>query len=130
MKKWMNYYCNILALLFVMPSYAFAGGEFAFVSGSLLISLLVMAVVFLILREFFCWYWKINERLLLLKEIRDLLKKNGRLSSPFENKSELKEIQGSGDPAAYCPGCQKYDAHLDVYSKLFCPNCKKYVEDL
>jgi hypothetical protein len=41
----------------------------------------VLVVVFLILREFFCWYWKINERvrlqtrqvnltILLIKELR------------------------------------------------------------
>ena len=34
----------------------------------------VLIVAFLVLREFNCWYWKINEGLVVLKEIRDLLK--------------------------------------------------------
>lgn len=33
-----------------------------------------LIVAFLVLREFNCWYWKINEGLATLKEIRDLLK--------------------------------------------------------
>jgi hypothetical protein len=47
----------------------------------LVIVLFVAFVVFLILREFFCWYWKINERvrlqtrqvnltILLIKELK------------------------------------------------------------
>lgn len=42
--------------------------------GQLFIVLLVVLVVFLILRELICWYWKINEKVALLKEIRDLLR--------------------------------------------------------
>jgi hypothetical protein len=33
------------------------------------------AVLWLLLREFNCWYWKINERLALLEEILDRLEK-------------------------------------------------------
>lgn len=33
------------------------------------------AVLWLLLREFNCWYWKINERLLLLEEILARLEK-------------------------------------------------------
>lgn len=36
-----------------------------------------VAAVFLIAREFFCWYWKINLRIDLLTEIRDLLSAKG-----------------------------------------------------
>ncbi len=35
--------------------------------------LLILLVVFLILREFWCWYWKINQMVRLLREVRDLL---------------------------------------------------------
>ena len=31
--------------------------------------------LFIILREFFCWYWKINSMKALMEEQRDLLKK-------------------------------------------------------
>lgn len=42
--------------------------------GGLGVSALVLLVVFLVAREFLCWYWKINQRLALLTEIRNLLK--------------------------------------------------------
>jgi hypothetical protein len=35
---------------------------------------LAALIVFLIARELVCWYWKINETVRLLTEIRDLLK--------------------------------------------------------
>ena len=41
--------------------------------GAVLVGLVVAVVVFLILREVFCWYWKINQSVALLKEVRDLL---------------------------------------------------------
>ena len=38
---------------------------------------LVLVAVFLVLREFNCWYWKINEGLAVLKDIRDIMKNQG-----------------------------------------------------
>ena len=38
---------------------------------SLMIGLGMFFVLFLVLRELFCWYWKINEMVKLLSEIRD-----------------------------------------------------------
>ena len=35
--------------------------------------LLIFLVAFLVLREFWCWYWKINQMVSLLREVRDLL---------------------------------------------------------
>jgi hypothetical protein len=41
------------------------------------------AVLWLLLREFNCWYWKINERLLLLEDILAKLEKlEGQQSPP------------------------------------------------
>jgi hypothetical protein len=37
------------------------------------VALLVLCLLSFILRELACWYWKINESLGVLKEIRDLL---------------------------------------------------------
>lgn len=42
------------------------------ISGGL-IALLIAIIGFLICRELFCWYFKINKRVALLSEIRDLL---------------------------------------------------------
>lgn len=50
-----------------------------FITG-LIVYLAVAIGVFLILREFFCWYWKINKGLALLTEIRDLLAAQGSLA--------------------------------------------------
>jgi hypothetical protein len=41
--------------------------------GLLLITLLILFVLFLVLREAVCWYWKINERLGELQQIRSAL---------------------------------------------------------
>jgi hypothetical protein len=40
---------------------------------TLAIVLVVLVVVFLVLREIVCWYWKINLNVALLTEIRDVL---------------------------------------------------------
>ena len=53
----------------------------------IIIAIAISIAVFLILREFICWYWKINERVTLLEDILDELKKmNGS-----EDKDEKKE---------------------------------------
>ena len=44
---------------------------------AILIGISVTFVVFLLLREVFCWYWKINRAVALLGEIRDLLAGKG-----------------------------------------------------
>ena len=38
------------------------------------IALIVSIGIFIILREFFCWYYKVNKRVALMEEQRDLLK--------------------------------------------------------
>jgi hypothetical protein len=38
------------------------------------VMLAVIILVFILLREFNCWYWKINERIRLQKEMIELLK--------------------------------------------------------
>jgi len=38
---------------------------------SLITGLCIAVVLFLVLRELWCWYWKINQGLDLLTEIRD-----------------------------------------------------------
>lgn len=44
-----------------------------------IIFLIVAIIVLLILREFWCWYWKIHKRLDRQDEIIDLLKEQNRL---------------------------------------------------
>ena len=40
----------------------------------LIITVVILAIIFLICRELVCWYWKINKRVALLTEIRDSLR--------------------------------------------------------
>lgn len=54
---------------------------------SILAILAIVIVVFLALREGICWYWKINERVALLEEIRNLLTKdNSDSGDKYDNK--------------------------------------------
>jgi uncharacterized membrane protein len=54
---------------------------------SVLIGLAILLVVFLLVREVLCWYWKINKAISLLTEIRDLLAKGGVASMPSTSTS-------------------------------------------
>jgi hypothetical protein len=38
--------------------------------------------IFFIARELICWYWKINPRVTLLTEVRDLLRAQASASTP------------------------------------------------
>ena len=79
-----------------LPSFAFAGGgvdDLLTGLASLLIPLIIIIIIFIICRELVCWYWKINETLAVLKEIRDLLKRSS-LASNTEDSSKNK----SGTP--------------------------------
>jgi len=41
---------------------------------NLIMWIITSIVLFFVFREVLCWYWKINEAVSVLKEIRDLLK--------------------------------------------------------
>ena len=49
---------------------------------AIVIGLAIVLVVFLLVREVLCWYWKINKTISLLTEIRDLLARGGVASLP------------------------------------------------
>ena len=48
-------------------------------------------ILFLLGREIVCWYFKINHRMDLLEEIRDLLKENKESLVPAETKTSKKK---------------------------------------
>ena len=50
-----------------------------------IITLIVLVCVFIGTREFFCWYWKVNQRLLAQEKIVALLTKQNEL---LEGKTE------------------------------------------
>lgn len=49
---------------------------------AILVGLAILIVVFLLVREMLCWYWKINKAITLLTEIRDLLARGYVASTP------------------------------------------------
>ena len=54
----------------------------------------ILVLLFLVGREFICWYFKINHRLDLLEEIRDLLKDKEEIIVKTEKKSSTKKAIG------------------------------------
>ncbi len=77
--------------------------------GSFVLSILLIIGVFLLFREFWCWYWKINERNDLLRNIRDSIDKmrfsDKTKSVKSSSKSELvnKAKEAFGD--SWLCGC-------------------------
>ena len=55
----------------------------------------ILAAVFLITRHFWCWYWKINERIDLFKDIQGKLKYMIQL---LEEQKEPEKIEQKDDP--------------------------------
>ena len=102
-----------LILLIALPAYAASAAET--ILGYAFVFLVVLIVVFLILREVMCWYFKINERLGILMEIRDLLSREGRVNAPQAGA----ERAASG--SVVCPSCHReYDAGM---RGRYCEQC-------
>jgi hypothetical protein len=80
-----------------------------------LLAFLLLALVF---REVFCWYGKVNERLALLKEIRDLLGKE------VQRLEREREIRASAPRAEAETSCSKCGARFvgDLRGR-FCDHC-------
>ena len=43
------------------------------ITGTIIFVLVAFVLIFLILREFFCWYWKINQRVGYQQTMSDML---------------------------------------------------------
>ncbi len=92
--------------------------------GAVIIFLVVCVVVFLVCRELLCWYWKINQSIALLTEIRDLLKAN-RVVAPTSpplvplTPPPAMLLEPTG-PMGSCPNCS---ATIPM-SSADCPKCK------
>ena len=99
-ERWINILGILSVIVIGLPSYAhaFDVGGYGELIGSLLIPLLVILIVFLILREIFCWYWKINETLSVLKEIRDLLKGNSPPATASKSDNLAPDTEEINDP--------------------------------
>ena len=96
--------------------------------GYLLVVLIVLAVIFLVLRELVCWYWKINQHIALLTEIRDLLSAKG-ISNASQTVTSLSST-GATDISA--PGLTTSTSSTapqkpDTGPRGICPNCDSQI---
>ena len=77
-----------------------------------------LIVAFLILREVFCWYGKVNERVALLKEIRDqLVQLSASSAAPT---LAVEGLTPTAVSAAACPSC---GASVTDEGSAFCEEC-------
>ena len=85
--------------------------------GNIVIAVIVGLGSFLILRYFWLWYWKINERTELLMKIQESLDElntsikkivieNSKESKTTKTKNKSKEVKSKPDPNR-CTGCNK-----------------------
>ena len=106
-----------LLLLLLAPANAWASDNDALIASVVFGSILILIFLFVIARELFCWYWKINERLAVLREIRDLLRER----SPTAGSLTSSAASAPVSPGTRCPGCgRQYDEDL---SGQFCEAC-------
>lgn len=57
------------------------------IAAYLLVALLIVAVLFLVLREVSCWYFKINRRIALLESINAKLDAQSRATNTAEKET-------------------------------------------
>lgn len=95
--------------------------------GALAIFLIITIVIFLICRELVCWYWKVNQSVALLTEIRDLLKNQAgpaeTAMSPVLPASVPRQkvpAPAPAGPMGTCPNCSS----VIPMSSIDCPRCK------
>lgn len=84
--------------------------------GALVVIGIIVVIISLVLREVACWYWKINESVGLLHEIRDLLARNQPISSP-----QGQELVGM----KRCPDCNENNSP----DTRFCTRCGRSLSD-
>jgi accessory gene regulator protein AgrB len=91
-------------------------GEFNWgnAAGGIFISVVVIVVIFLVFREFFCWYWKINQRIALLSEIRSLLAAKS-MAPVGTTQSSL--------PTAALRTCKECGSTITDAGSTFCTQC-------
>ncbi len=105
------------------------------IASGLLVALVVLVVFFLICRELFCWYWKINQNIALLTEIRDLLTGKAALVVASPSAGDVNEVvvksvapRASSPPAVAAPAgplgtCPNCSTAVPLAAQE-CPKCK------
>lgn len=90
--------------------------------GGLAISLLVILIIFLLLREVWCWYWKINEALGKMDLIIALLQNISKSSKLEASITGATAAEQPSDKVT-CPKCMS-ENNIDPDSESWtCENC-------
>ncbi len=88
-------------------SYLNGAGDFLGFTGGAVITIALFALIFLALREFFCWYWKINQMVAILESIdHSLLRSTKRLKTikeTLENQEAATEAEEEPEPVLWPP---------------------------
>ncbi|MFA7066238.1 MAG: zinc ribbon domain-containing protein [Dysgonamonadaceae bacterium] len=96
--------------------------------GKVIVTILVIVgiilLVFLILREVMCWYWKINERITLQQETNLLLKKLIDEEGSYTPSTETTFVDKKPVREEFCPIC----GHKNEFGAEFCTNCSQRIE--
>lgn len=122
MKKNVKFINILFSTLFILPSYAYAYGQGDF-AASVFLYLLIAVVIFFICREIFCWYWKINLRIELLKEIRDSLKDKKAIAVSKSAQDDSLEIDFENLETIKCPKCG-----IEMHNKMKkCISCGQHL---
>lgn len=91
---------------------------------TILVIVIIFLLIFLILREVICWYWKINERITLQKETNQLLKKliYKEVNHIYSTETTLENKEPVGN--VFCTNC----GHQNEFGAEFCSNCSQRIE--
>lgn len=88
-------------------SYLNGAGDFLGFTGGAVITIALFALIVLALREFFCWYWKINQMVTILESIDySLLRSTKRLKTiekALENREAVTEAEEEPEPVLWPP---------------------------
>lgn len=89
---------------------------------TILILIIISFIIFLILRELVCWYWKINEAIEILRDIRDILRLSEKKITNHQNFEYDIKLKSDSAKKWYDKGCElgklgKADEALKAYNK-------------
>lgn len=91
------------------------------VFGNLLLGLSVLFVLFIIFREILCWYWKVNEVVGLLKEIRDKLDRQPSIVAMPPQAGYIPSTPAGNSDIVVCRKCTA--TYQRTRAPRFCEHC-------
>src|SRR5262245_11810591 len=97
--------------------------------GMILVALLIILVVFLLGREVVCWYWKVNERIALMRETNTLLASIETQLKQTGRAAPAAHVSAAASPSAPAPAPRTGASMAPTVStSLTCPGCKSPVK--